>query len=206
MLFKKLLVLTLSSFLVFGGFSTYPSYSEALPGGAECSAYWFGEVDVALVRQVREDLSRAITAKCPTFYVELHSPGGSVVQGFEIIRFMREAKQHGLIIEMHGGAVVASMAVPILASASKGHRYAELNTLTVIHSMTKGYVCVEYTPNPKTEDEAVTNQLIRTFAAIFADATGEHPDRYLPWFTCGFFLVGNAELLKALKLIDHIDT
>ncbi|MBU0959806.1 MAG: ATP-dependent Clp protease proteolytic subunit [Nanoarchaeota archaeon] len=65
--------------------------------------------------------------------IYLLSGGGSPYDGLSVSDELRLLKKDGVFIEIHGRGIIASAAVPIYLSASKGGRIASKNTTFLLH-------------------------------------------------------------------------
>lgn len=66
-------------------------------------------------------------------HVFINSPGGSASAGMNIVNEIEKAKRNGFEVNIYASGIVASAAVPILASGTKGHRYAGSGTMFMVH-------------------------------------------------------------------------
>lgn len=168
-----------------------------------CSARWTGEIDEAFAEKANQDIAAAIGIKCEILFVALYSPGGSVVDGLEVVRLMRAA-QDKIIIAVHGGGMVASMATMVLAAGTPGYRTIDPNTFTLIHAMRK-YTgeCVSVNAGP-TEAEKIDNQIIYVMASVMAELTGQSVNVTMDWLKCDNSQVGNGKMLVDMGFADRV--
>lgn len=183
----------------------YATYSDRL-----CKVEWQGEVNAAMVQQVKVDLARFEFYRCSTARIYVFSPGGFVVDGLEILRLMEHARQR-MILETHGGSIAASMATFVLAAGSPGHRYTWRHTLTLIHGPKTQtgfdeFACLAIIANPTTENEKLGNQIVRTMAAVYAELTGNPLSVTTGWLECGKEQAGDGYLLVKLGIADYIES
>ena len=203
LIFALILALPVSGLTVLG---------MHLLGGAPnpCETKWVGEIDFSFAKQVREDIKKAEENHCKKLTATLYSPGGSVIQGLDVVSAIRGAKKRGMTIAIRGETLVASMAVDVMAAGSKGERVIEKRTIVLIHPMTRGSmfsapVCVTYVPNPTDEDQAITNVMVMTMAQDLAESSGKPVKEVLKWFECGKWITGNGNELVKLGLVDRLE-
>lgn len=179
-----------------------PPFLQSNPAPV-CSVRWESDVDSSLVRQVRADLLAA--QGCDKLVVSLLSPGGNVIHGIEIIRLMEHAQRHGLTIEIHGGALVASMATMIMAAGSPGHRYVYLRAVVVVHGIQQNGDCYYPFLPPVTEREKVGAVLISILSDLLVKHTRQPANVVDSWFRCGNEQYGNGWLLVRLGMADVVE-
>ncbi len=193
----KLLLLAASLFIITGC------------GSRALNVEWTGSTDLSMIEKVKADIKHAQDYHYKMLRVEFISPGGPVITTLEITRRIREARDKGLLIEIHGRSLIASGAVLVLASASPGLRYIDKNSLTLIHGLQLSNwfesKCVDYTLNPKTEDDKVYNRLMEMVATDLATSTGYKVEDVLTWLKCGLEAAGGGELLINFKLADNLE-
>lgn len=193
--------LLLSFVLLFTGCAAFPAIAEH---PIICSARWTGEIDEQFVERAQKDIDAAIEVSCQILFVALYSPGGSVVDGLEVVRMMRAA-QHNLIIAVHGGGMVASMATVVLAAGTPGYRTIDPDTFTLVHGMKKyNGECVVPVPNPAAEHEKIDNQIVYVMAHVLAELTGQGINVTLDWLKCDNSLVGNGFMLVQMGFADKV--
>jgi ATP-dependent protease ClpP protease subunit len=172
-----------------------------------CDVRWEGGIDAMFLQQVRTDLDNS--KGCKVLRVELLSPGGSVVHTLEVVHAMREAEKDGLIIEIHGGALIASGATFVLAAGSRSLRYVRGKSLTLVHGLQSGGMfgskCVEYTPEPKDDSEKAINVLTKLMVQEYSELSGKSVDEVSKWLKCDNTQAGFGELLVQLGLADHVE-
>ena len=201
------LTLTLSLFLNACGY-----VFSSLPDPSLCKAWWTGEINDEFVEQARADFERVQANGCEKVTIALNSPGGYVVAGLETIRLMREAQAGGLIVEVYGGALVASMAVVVMAAGSPGHRIANDHTLVIVHGPRQRETpfepmrCLGLVPNPTGENDKILNQIIATMTAVLVETTGRPWAEVSTWFACGQEQVGDGSLLVSLGIADALQS
>ena len=183
---------------------------SSLPDPSLCKAWWSGEINDEFAEKVRADFDRVRGNGCEKVTIALSSPGGYVVAGLETIRLMREAQGQGLVVEVHGGALVASMAVVVLAAGTPGHRYTNEHTLVIVHgprqqeTLFEPARCLSTVPNPKDENDKILNQIINTMTAVLVETTGRSWVEVSDWFACGKEQVGDGSLLVHLGIADAL--
>jgi ATP-dependent Clp protease protease subunit len=175
-----------------------------LPNKPVCSVRWEGDVDGALLAKVRLDIAAA--EDCTVLRVDLNTSGGSVPVGIEIIREMEKAQNEDLIIEMHGGAVVASMGTFIMAAGSPGHRTAYRHAFVVVHGIQEqGGACYYPTVPPTTEQEKVGAVLVENLTQLLVRHTGQPASVVRTWFQCDNAQYGDGWLLLKLGMADKVE-
>jgi ATP-dependent protease ClpP protease subunit len=168
----------------------------------QCSVRWEGEINDAFRTMVEQDLAK----DCPVLRVDLNSPGGEVINTLQITHEMREAKTH-TIIEIHGGAEIASGATFIMANGSRGHRFARVNSLALVHGIQIGSImgsaCAE--GDNETDMGKGIGQLRKVMATEYAIATGKLYSETFNWMACNNTQAGGGELLVSLGIADHVE-
>lgn len=176
-------------------------------GNKNCEAKWEGSIDAEMLQQVRSDLDKA--SGCKVLRVDLLSPGGSVFHTLEIIHDLRKAEQAGLVVEIHGGAVVASGATFVLAAGSRGMRFVRGNSLALVHGIQSrsmfGQTCSEFVADPKTDEEKMINKLLVLMANEYAALSGKPVEETFKWLKCDNTQAGFGDLLVKLGLADHVE-
>ena len=174
-------------------------------GPNPCVTRWEGMIQADFVQQVRDDLSKA--QGCKVLRVELLSPGGSVIHTLEAVHAMREAEATGLIIEIHGGALIASGATFVLGAGSRGHRYARRFSLALVHGVQRASMfsqaCYEFNPEAKSDEDKITNHLIQMLIQEYALITGKSLGEISEWLKCGNSQIGYGTMLVKLGIADH---
>lgn len=169
----------------------------------QCSVRWDDSVHGGLLLQATKDFENA--KGCRVLSIDLISPGGSIAAGIELIRQIERAKAQGMIVELHGGGHVASMATVILASGSLGHRYVYEYALVGIHGVQYGGECTYPKPPFVNEQDRMLNASAETLAALLSKYTGHPLEVTQSWLTCGNEQYGNGQLLLKLGFVDHIE-
>lgn len=147
---------------------------------------------------------------CKVLRIDLHSPGGLVTEGLELVRLIEKARESGQIVEIHGGGMVSSMATWIIAAGSPGHRYVFLHSLVVIHGLQSSGPFGErscFTPPDPVVDEQdkIAVQMLETLAVLYAKYTGRPLEETRKWLKCGNEQHGNGWLLIKLGMADLIE-
>jgi hypothetical protein len=186
-------------------------YTSLLSDDAKaCTARWESEIDFGFARQVREDLAKAKEARCEILKVALMSPGGSVIQTFEATRAILAARDEGLVVEIHGQTLVASGATFILAAGSPSHRFLDKNALYLIHGARRQSSpfeepkCLTILPEPQTEDDRVTNEVLKIMGEWYARLSGKSYKEASSWLACGKDAIGPSVAVKR-GLADHLE-
>ena len=198
------LILTVSLFLYACSIVSWE------PDPSLCRAWWTGEINDVFVEKAQTDLERVQLNGCRLVTIALNSPGGYVTDGLEVIRLMRKARAEDMIVSVHGGAVVASMAILVMAAGTPGYRYTDPHTLVVVHGPRgqatpfEPATCLAVVLNPTTEEDRVLNQIINTMIAVLVENTGRAWHEVSAWFECGQEQVGDGSLLIVLGVADAI--
>ena len=168
---------------------------------------WEGVIDWDFLKVVRNDFELADRRNCNTLVVHLTSPGGYVLNALMVVDEIRAAKARGLRVEIHGGRLVASAALYILAEGTPGYRYAQQDSLVVIHAMYRGFgECLAYPPDDAiSEDAKATRQIYNMIFRVLARSTGWTVAQVKEWFDCSRSIVGGGEILILYRLADHME-
>ena len=170
----------------------------------QCEVEWTGFIGPDMAEQVRRDLEAA--KSCDVLRVSLFSPGGSVFDTLRITGFMENAKEQGLIIEVHGHTLIASGATFVLAAGSAGHRRVAEGTVVLVHGIQAGwYGCIDYKPNPETEDQKLLNVIYERMVIEYSKLSGKPIKETWGWLVCSNAQAGDGHLLVNLGLADRVE-
>ena len=168
---------------------------------------WEGEIDWDFLRVVRNDFEMAEKLGCSKLIVHFTSQGGYVLTALMVVAAIRAAKSRGLLIEIHGGRLVASAALFVLAEGTPGYRYAQQDSLVVIHAMSARFGdCLVYPPpEAVSEEDQAIRQLYNMSFRVLARSTGWTVAQVKEWFDCSRSIVGGGEVLILYRLADHME-
>ena len=170
----------------------------------QCEVEWQGFIGSDLVEQVRHDLEAA--QSCDVLRVDLYSPGGSVFDTLRIVDFMEKSKEQGLIIEVRGHTLIASGATFVLAAGSVGYRAVAEGTVVLVHGIQAGwYGCIDWKPNPETEDQKLLNVIYERMVKEYAKLSGKPIRETWGWLVCSNAQAGDGHLLVNLGLADRVE-
>ena len=175
-----------------------------LTRGVQCETEWTGFIGPDLVEQVRHDLEAA--QSCDVLRVSLYSPGGSVFDTLRITDFMEQAKENGLVIEIRGHTLIASGATFVLGAGSAGFRRVAEGTVVLVHGIQAGwYGCIDYAPNPITEDQKLLNVIYERMVVEYSKLSGKPIKETWGWLVCSNAQAGDGHLLVNLGLADRVE-
>lgn len=197
---KKLFCSLMASLMLFGC-SLIPIRSGT------CDVRWTGEIDNDFYKQAVQDLDNA--KRCSVLRVELSSPGGSVVTTLDTVYAMRKAQKAGLVIEIHGGAMVASGATLLVGAGSHGRRFVRDNSFSLVHGVQTANMfqqkCEEYNPDASTEGEKSLNHFIVILVREYSVLSGKSIEEVSTWLRCDNSQIGFGALMVKLGLADHVE-
>ena len=198
------------AFALFVGLVIVVSIWWFLPSNAPFTTRWEGGIDQDFLRQVRQDIDLAWKGY-KYLKVDLISPGGGVLETLETARIIHQAVHKGLVVEIHGTAIVASGGTFILAAGTPGRRYITKGTLVLIHPPQVGGgffappTCGAWTENPRTELEKILNVALVLMQNAYSEYTGRDVIETRRWLTCGQEQVGDGTLAITLGLADALE-
>ena len=170
----------------------------------QCEVEWTGFIGPDMAEQVRRDLEAA--QSCDVLRVDLYSPGGSVFDTLRITHFMEQAKVEGLIIEIRGHTLIASGATFVLAAGSAGSRSVAPGTVVLVHGIQAGwYGCIDWKPNPITEDQKLLNVIYERMVIEYSKLSGKPIKETWGWLVCSNAQAGDGHLLVNLGLADRVE-
>jgi ATP-dependent protease ClpP protease subunit len=215
---KKLIAALLCLFVLTpagGGFAWEPPAKSVAGTEADETirdVTWEGVSDLDMLHTVRADLKSAREdKKIKTLRVLLLSPGGPVITSLEIARLVRQASDAGLIVEIHGVALIASGGTFILAAGTPGKRYIAKQTFFLVHSVQVGGgfmsapECGVHKDDPKSVDDRMLNVLLDTMRDLYARLTGKPAAEVEKWLTCGKERIGTGQLALDLGIADRLE-
>jgi ATP-dependent protease ClpP protease subunit len=168
---------------------------------------WVGGTDLDMFKQIEADIKYVKTWN-RNLRVRLISPGGPAVLCLEMARMIRDASDKGTVIEIHGQAVVASCGTFLLAAGTPGKRFVTPTTTFLVHGLQQssfsGSGCVEWSKEPKTEDEKIVASLYDTMSTSYARYTGKSYAVTSEWVKCGNEAVG-ADKAVAMGIADQVE-
>ena len=209
---KFLSVLLACLFLVSpvaaGEWKTTPPQAQVSQVEDRLEVMWEGETDLDMLKQVRIDINRAIIDKKKVLAVTLLSSGGPVITSLEIARQIKLAREKGLIVEIHGIALIASGATFVLSAGTPGRRSISKYTFFLVHppqgSNYGGATCLNVVPEPKDVVDKAINAILRIMRDMYMEFTKKSQEEVEKWLTCGNEIVGSGELALSLGMADEV--
>jgi len=131
----------------------------------------------------------------------LNSPGGSAFDGIAMARHLLNFISKGMTIRIHASGIVASAAIPILASGSE--RYALRGTIFMVHEAALWKWPGRETASDIRSQANLMNLLRDSYMDIMAETTTTSQSDWddmegnTTWF--------DVDIAKSLGLIDHIE-
>lgn len=170
---------------------------------------WEGEINEEFMRSARRDLRTATDGKYKVLKVTLNSPGGSVIESLEIARLIRNTSDRGLIVEIHGVALIASGATWVIAAGTPGSRFISRWALVLMHPPQRGGMfgrsCVSYVTPAVTEDDKIANAILDLMRDHMVRYTNKDVKEIERWLTCGNEQAGDGTLAVTLGLVDAVE-
>ena len=198
----------LGSPAVAGEWKTPPPQAQVAQADDTLEVLWEGETDLDMLKQVRIDIRRAAVDNKKVLAVTLLSPGGPVITSLEIARQIKLARERGLIVRIHGIALIASGATFVLAAGTPGQRSISKYTFFLVHppqgSNYGGATCLNVVPEPKDVVDKAINAILRLMRDMYMEFTKKSQEEVEKWLTCGNEIVGSGELALSLGMADEV--
>lgn len=171
-------------------------------------SFWHGDVGDAMLAQVQKDIEGAQLAQQKTLYVELTSPGGTVLDGLSIAYRIERARDAGMTVEIKALGYCMSACTFILASGSPGHRFVERDAKILVHPPQNetpfGSSCVSKPSDPKDLEDRSVVIMFEDVIDIYVRSTGRSVAEVTKWMTCGNEVVGHGEMAVSMGLADKV--
>lgn len=129
--------------------------------------------------------------------IEIHSPGGSVMDAWRSVGIVQEMQKRGILVETRCYGLSASAAVLLLASGDIGHRYVSPHSEIMMHKVWTFKMFAIATPD-SAEDQAATlkhfQENLNSFLISRSKLTKEKIEEFI--FKKDFWFTGE----KAIEL------